>query len=64
MAINARRFFSTRTTHSKLLESSLPEILSLIVPQDEDRVKRLNVITEFTSLVQSTKRLKGNYSID
>lgn len=59
MAINARRFFSIHTSHSKLLESSLQEILSLIVPQEEDHVRRLNTITEFTSLVQSTKKLKG-----
>lgn len=41
------------------LEGLLREVLSNIRPLDEDRVKRLNIITNFRSIVQGVEHLKG-----
>lgn len=41
------------------LEGLLREVLSNISPLEEDRVKRLNIITRFKSIVQGLENLKG-----
>lgn len=41
------------------LEGLLREVLSNIRPLEEDRVKRLNIITKFKSIVQGLEHLKG-----
>jgi len=41
------------------LEGLLREVLSNIHPLEEDRVKRLNIITRFKSIVQGVEHLKG-----